>query len=80
MKITLRAAMFHTAKPPCTARILNARISSPGDGEREEHDGNNFYKISSVNLHKQTNQIQTRASWFSSCPVALFHAKYYLTY
>lgn len=29
MKMTERATMFHTAVPPCTAKTLNARISSP---------------------------------------------------
>lgn len=29
MKMALRAKMFHMASPPCTARMLNARINSP---------------------------------------------------
>lgn len=29
MKMTVRATMFHTALPPCTANTLNTKISSP---------------------------------------------------
>lgn len=28
-KMTVSATMFHAAAPPCTAKTLNARISSP---------------------------------------------------
>lgn len=32
MKMTVRSMMFHVAKPPCTASILNTRINVPAGG------------------------------------------------
>lgn len=34
MNRTLRATMFHHAAPPCTARMLKVRISSPAKVEK----------------------------------------------